>query len=217
MRIFAVFVFVLQLATARRVEANNSFADLPFPPDVSFGMSSADLQKARPSVKLREGLGGIGMFGAVESIPEENGVIARYVYHFKGGKLGAITYNRTSTNMLTDVATRHVYRKLLASGGAATTMHTARAGQVFTVKRWKDAESGVELCLEATTRSTTITFVSADYFAVEELFPSVTEKDQQATILGKQERSPGRPENQHNCSIDRLSSDAPPHALLIGE
>lgn len=217
MRILATIVFFLSLVVVCRGEPSDLFTDLPFPAGTSFGMSPRDIQKARPVVKFRDGSGGTGMFAAAEIIPQENGVIAGYIYHFKEGKLAAVTYNRALTNMLADAETKRLYMKLLSSKYALDTLQTARMGQVFTVKRWKDAKSRVDVYLEATTRGTTITFVSADIFAVGELFPSVAEKDRQAAILEKQERSFGRAEKEPNRSIDRLSPDAPPQALLIGE
>ncbi|MCG2679886.1 MAG: hypothetical protein L6455_07955 [Kiritimatiellae bacterium] len=217
MRTLTIIVFIIQMFAAYQVEASESLADLPFPKDVSFGISPSELQKARPSVRIRDSSGATGMFGAVENISEKNGVIAAYVYHFKEGKLGAIIYNRTSTNMLADVETKRLYTKLLAWGETPATMLTARAGQVLTVKHWKNTKSNVAVCLEATTRGTTITFFSPAIFAVEDLFPNVSEKSKQDAILGQRQTSSANVGKGGNRSVDRLSSDAPPHCALVGE
>ena len=217
MRALAIIIFILQIFVACQVEASDSLAGLPFPKDVSFGMSSIDLQKARPSVRIRDSSGATGMFGAVENIPEKNGVIATYVYHFKDGKLGAIIYNRTSTNILADVETKQLYTKLLAWGETPATMQIARAGQVLTVKHWKNTKSNVEVCLESTTKGTTITFFSPAIFTVEDLFPNVSEQSKQKAILDQLQASSAKLGKETNRGVDRLSSNAPPHCALIGE
>lgn len=217
MRIITLIVLQLGMSSIGLAQASNFVSDLPFPQGVSFGMNAAELEKIHPMVKYDHESAKLGKFKAYEMCSDNSGIVTGYIYHFTGEKLGAIECGRATTNMLADFETKRWYRTLVVSGGASTNMQIARMGQVFTVKRWKIKNPDMEVCFEATSESTGITFFSTDYFSFEELFPDVSDAEKQAANRRILNAAAGRPDKPRRVLIDRLSTNAPPEAALTGD
>jgi len=204
------FVFLITI-----VHGDDIFNILPIPPGVSFGMSASTLKETRQIILFRGEVDSVGLFGAFEKRgAENNDVSVSYIYHFSKSKLGAIVYSRISTNMIFDIKTTRLYSNLLNSKATLVTTKTARAGRIWTVKRWTDSKNNIELCLEASTHGTVFTVFSTDYFSFDDFFPPVSEKETQQRILNHVKPIATKQKHLYRQSVDRLAEDTPQRTKL---
>jgi hypothetical protein len=218
MHLLSYLILFLGLAAASRADAVDLVADLHFPERVEFGMSRTELRAARPTVMGggRENFGGVD---ATEMNMDTNGIHEIYTYAFKDEKLGAIQYMRgrpVATNMLADVETTRLFKKLSSSDCPMELRKTVQAGQALNVQQWTMEDPIMKVCLIATTDCTVITFFSPDHFAFEDLFPNASETGKEAKNVSSSIAEKRSVEEYPN-GVDRLGTNAPPHTLLITE
>lgn len=216
MRITICFIFLLGFVTTSHGESIDVVADLPFPKGISFGMSISELENIRPSIVYDRNAKILGKYEVAEVDNLAASGRCGYIYHFKDGKLGAVSYGRETPNMLADAETKGWYKNLVKSGGESVSMQTALGGKVFNVKKWSLQDPMMNVYFFATSNSTGITFISPDYFSFEDFFPNASEAVRQSENRKKLNAVAGRRGSKPTL-IDRLSTNAPPEAALVGE
>jgi hypothetical protein len=209
MRLFNIIV-VLIVTCASYGSPMNLVNELHFPEGAEFGMSIPDLKVVRPKMVHGENP---QKYGAFEIESEGNKLSSGFIYHFKDGRLGAVQYTWSSTNMLSDVETKRVYRELSECSTLPVNRKMARGGNVYTVKCWSLLEPEMEVCFEASNKGSAIMFYSTNYFSFRDFFPQESKASEQAYRKKKNSRT----EYAEIKGIDRLSTNAPPHAVLKTE
>lgn len=210
--LFFIFIVVSEISVA--TEQNTRLLFLP--KDVVFGATITELAQKRPNIQYDKNtdISTIGLFGAIETYFNDEKCEQSYIYHFKKGKLGAVVYTRNQKNMLDDKKTLDIYRALKRTCKRVSKEKISRKNMIFTVEHWYNKKADLNICLEATTAATVLTFFEPNIFNQNELFPSLENRGKQkALTAGRRQKY----SDSINLPIDRLSSDAPETIALDTE